>query len=391
MNSSHKLPETETGPGLLGGNVHWFLSAAFAVWLVPGFVIAKLALAANWERFLSAYWTALGSRAICVSVLLYIVGFPLDQTLKPFWRRYCAQKPRFLLAGVLAGSMFWQFGLVMGTVIVVDGLALAELFDRAQGNWQPLRNIGRPVLAPAAYLFFGLVMMFAYNDLIASVKYLGAYDWLYLKIDSYLLPATVSQLAHGVLQKSSQWVLASTEFLYYGMFGQIGGALILISIVCGQKQGLRYVGSILTAYYLALALFYFWPSMGPFYTCADHFSIFPKSLATYEIQQSAILKAKLLMTTYKQFNHVDTDYFIAFPCMHIAQPLVVLWFLRRWKRIALCLIIYDILLVPAILLLEWHYLVDLIGGVLVAAAAIWLNLSRDHRTSEGDIEQPHAA
>jgi L-lactate permease len=113
--------------------------------------------------------------------------------------------------------------------------------------------------------------------------------------------------------------------------------------------------------------------MGPFYTCQDHFTSFPRMLDTYEIQQSAILKAKLLATSYKQFNHVDTDYFIAFPCMHIAQPLVVLWFLRRWKKMKIFLLVYDIVLIPAILLLEWHYFADLVGGAIVAVVAILLN------------------
>jgi hypothetical protein len=38
----------------------------------------------------------------------------------------------------------------------------------------------------------------------------------------------------------------------------------------------------------------------------------------------------------------------------------------------LVLAAYDALLVAAILLLEWHYAVDLLGGVLVAIAAIAL-------------------
>jgi hypothetical protein len=39
----------------------------------------------------------------------------------------------------------------------------------------------------------------------------------------------------------------------------------------------------------------------------------------------------------------------------------------------LCLVIYDVLLIPSILLLEWHYVVDLIGGVGVAVLAIAVN------------------
>jgi hypothetical protein len=74
------------------------------------------------------------------------------------------------------------------------------------------------------------------------------------------------------------------------------------------------------------------------------------------------------------WNHVPTrrisGYFIAFPCMHIAQPLIVMWFLRRWKRMLVFLCAYDCLLIVSILLLEWHYLVDIIGGILVAGIAI---------------------
>jgi hypothetical protein len=56
--------------------------------------------------------------------------------------------------------------------------------------------------------------------------------------------------------------------------------------------------------------------------------------------------------------------------MHIAQPLVVAWFLRRWKRMLAVLAAYDVLLLAAIVLLEWHYVVDIIAGVLVACVAI---------------------
>jgi hypothetical protein len=68
--------------------------------------------------------------------------------------------------------------------------------------------------------------------------------------------------------------------------------------------------------------------------------------------------------------------------------------MRRWKRIVYCLIAYDILLIPAILLLEWHYVVDLIGGVAVALIAIWINNSRemaresDQRDISGALAEP---
>jgi L-lactate permease len=78
----------------------------------------------------------------------------------------------------------------------------------------------------------------------------------------------------------------------------------------------------------------------------------------------------LALWNHVPIHWISTDYFIAFPCMHIAQPLIVMWFMRRWKRILIVLCAYDCLLILSILLLEWHYLVDIIGGILVAGIAI---------------------
>jgi hypothetical protein len=356
------------------GNTHWILTVFFILALIPAFRAAHLPLAVSWQRLLSAYWGGLAARAIFCAVLLWVIGFPLERTLKPLYARYMSQKARFLFLFPFAAAMIWEFGLGLGTMVIVDGMALAEILDRCQGNLESITNLLRPLLPASVYLFAGLVMVFAYNDLIAAHEFLGAYDGFFLKMDTSLLRgATVSEIAHRVLTHFSPRGLDFVEFVYYGMFGQIGAALIIVAFCCGKREALRYVGTILTAYYLALVIFYLWPSMGPFYTCSRHFNDFPRTLATYGIQQSAMLKARLLASPYKSLNRVDTDYFIAFPCMHVAQPLVVIWFLRRWKRVVIALVVYDLVLAPAILILEWHYLVDLLGGILVAIVAIALN------------------
>ena len=137
----------------------------------------------------------------------------------------------------------------------------------------------------------------------------------------------------------------------------------------GKNHALQFVGTILTSYYLALGLFYLWPSQGPYYLCPGHFSRFPSTLQAYSIQKLLIARA-LALWNHVPIDRISTDYFIAFPCMHIAQPLIVMWFLRRWKRMLIALCAYDGLLIVSILLLEWHYLVDIIGGILVAGIAI---------------------
>jgi len=370
LHLDNKTMNERTLADLGGVDFHWILSACAGGFLLVGGHLAGLPLRVDWRLFIGAFWGGMAVRAIFAATLLYLIGFPLSQTVSPFLLRYKQQKARIPAFAIFAVWMLLQFGIEVGGMIVVDGLVLAEFIDRSRGSIDTIAKVLRSVALPAVYLFFGLVAMFCYNDLIASMKFIGVYDAFFLRVDSVLMNGhSISSLAHSLAPRLPVQVSELAEFIYYGMFGQIGAGLVLTALCLGKRESFRYVGTILTAYVIALVLFYLWPAIGPFYTCPFH--SFPHvQLATYEYQQNAILKARLLTTSYKQFNVIEPDYFIAFPCMHIAQPLVVMWFLRRWKRITYVLILYDIILLPAILLLEWHYLADVVGGIFVAGAAI---------------------
>jgi len=354
------------------GNLHWVVTAILAAALAPAFHLAKLPIRINWSLLLSAYCLGLGTRSIIAASLLYVIAFPLRETLLPVWQHYCAQKPRFIVLALFAGAMFWEFGWCIGLILILDTVVFLEFFDRIGGDPVKLGRAARDLLAPAAYLFTGLVLVFCYNDLIASLKFAGSYDAAFNNLDAILLRGwTVSQLAHAAMRWLPLWDFRFLEFVYFGMFAQIGAALAITTLFFGKKRALAFVGTMVTAYYLALILFFLWPSMGPFAICPDHFSRLPGTLKMYSIQKTFLLKARLL-STHRLELVIDTDYYIGFPCMHIAQPLIVLWFLRKWKRITMALLAFDAVLVLAIFLLEQHYAVDLLGGVVVAILAIAL-------------------
>jgi membrane-associated phospholipid phosphatase len=50
--------------------------------------------------------------------------------------------------------------------------------------------------------------------------------------------------------------------------------------------------------------------------------------------------------------------------------MIVIWFLRRWRRVVWVLATYDVLLIAAVLMLEQHYVIDIIAGFGVAGVAI---------------------
>jgi len=321
----------------------------------------------DWLKLGSAYWLVLAAQSIFVATILSFLRFAPALSFQPL-RRLQREGARALVVLVYFLILCWTLTWVKAVILTVDTVAILEFF-RGLKPEDRLKS-ARAVLPPALYLFVGFLLVFGYNDIILSLRFFGATDPAFNAMDQWLLHGiSVSSLCHWAVHHFPLSFFRFLEFIYFGMFSQIGAALLLTGLYDGGRRAFQFVGTILTAYYLALALFYLWPSQGPFYLCPAHFSVFPGQLQTYALQKWSIANSQGLWR-HVQVRHISTDYYIAFPCMHIAQPLVVLWFLRRWKRILAVLAAYDGLLLAAIVLLEWHYVVDIIAGVVVAGLAI---------------------
>jgi hypothetical protein len=345
---------------------HYWVSGILGVALVPALRWLHLPARFDLVTLGTAYWLVLAAQSIFAAAILYLIGMPRQDTLQPLLECYRRSPIRIVLLLFYFGILGWAFTWVKALILTVDTAALLEL--REQRKPQSLGTAA--VLIPALYFFTGFLLVLAYNCIIVSLRFNFAFDAAFKTIDTWLLlGGSVSNLSHWAVAHFPVSFFRFLEFIYFGMFPQIGAGIILVALSDGKARALQFVGTILMAYYIALGLFYLWPSQGPYYLCPGHFSRFPSSLRAYAIEKFLIAHA-LALWNHVPISRISTDYFIAFPCMHVTQPLIVLWFLRRWKRMVIILAAYDVLLVASILLLEWHYVVDLIGGVVVAGIAI---------------------
>jgi hypothetical protein len=350
---------------------HFWISLLMSLALIPVLLSQHLPLRFDWITLGVAYWFVLAAQSIFVAVLLCLIGFPAKQFVEPLIAR-CREKPLRFIAlllyfAILAWATTWMKALILG----VDTIALLELRDRQAAK--ELRQTTAAVFTPAAYLFFGFLMVLAYNCAIVSVRFNFATDPALAAIDRLLLWGhSVSELAHWSINTFPPSFYRAFEFIYFGMFPQIGATLIIVALADGKNRSLQFVGTILTSYYIALIIFYVWPAQGPYSLCPRHFSRFPSDLQSFNIQHTLIPHA-LALWHHQPISRISTDYFIAFPCMHIVQPIIVLWFLRRWRRMVIVLAAYDVVLIAAVLLLEMHYVIDVLVGMLVAALAITIS------------------
>lgn len=366
-------------------SIHYWVSLLLCVAMVPVLRSRHLPLKFDWVTLSIAYWLVLAAQSIFAAVLLYLIGLPREAALMPFLQRYRSNSarivPLLLFVVILALLTTWIRALVLG----VDAVAVLELVNRRK-----IQSAASAIIPAAAYLFFGFLMVLAYNNVIVSVRYNFATDPALAAIDRWLMRGhSVSDLTHWGLRVFPVSFFRGLEFIYFGMFLQIGATLILLALWDGRAQALQFVGTILTSYYLALIIFFIWPAQGPYNLCPSHFARFPTTLQSYTIQKTLIPHA-LALWRHQPVARISTDYFIAFPCMHIVQPMIVIWFLRRWRRLAIALAAYDVLLIVAILMLEMHYVIDIIAAIPVAALAIAIS-GRPFKADPAKIPLPEPA
>ncbi len=367
---------------------HYWVGLILSAALFPLLRRLHLPLTFDLKTLGMAYWLVLGAQSIFVATALCLIGPPSHQVLFPLLETYRRQPLRIVLLLLYFAIVGWALGAAKAVVLTVDTIALLE-FQRPRSASES-RRAAAAVLLPALYLFAGFLLVLAYNCIIVSLRFNFAYDPAFNAMDRWLLHGwSVSDLSHWAQRSFPLSFFHFLEFIYFGMFPQIGAGIILVSLYDGRNRGMQFVGTILMAYYLALGLFYLWPSQGPYYLSPVGFSGF--RLRTFSIQEF-LVRHSLALWNHVPIRHISTDYFIAFPCMHIAQPLIVIWFLRRWKRIVIVLCAYDALLILSILFLQWHYLVDILAGALVAAVAVavsdgsCLGNRRTHRRNRAGSE-----
>jgi hypothetical protein len=343
---------------------HYWISILLGAALIPVLHSQHLPAKFDWLTLAIAYWLVLAAQSIFVAVLLGVIGLP-RATWQPSLTRYQKHPSRIIAVFVFFAILAWATTIVKALILTVDAVALLELSQRLRG--EALKHFISAIFAPAAYFFFGFLMVLAYNCVIVSARFNLAADPVLATIDRSLMHGhAVWDFTHWAVRTFPLSFFQVMEFIYFGMFPQIGATIILTALSEGRARALQFIGTILLAYYFALAIFYIWPAQGPYYL---HPAGLPPSLRCYAVQTTLVSRA-LALRQHLPIIRISTDYFIEMPCMHIVQPLIVLWFLRPWRRMVRVLAAYDAVLVVAILVLEMHYVIDILVGLLVAAAAV---------------------
>jgi membrane-associated phospholipid phosphatase len=129
---------------------------------------------------------------------------------------------------------------------------------------------------------------------------------------------------------------------------------------------------------IALALFLVLPAEGPFST----YGFRPSASQSHYLEHLHALRDG----TFTFLNFADVAGLVAFPSFHSIWALLLILTCRQQRIISVVVLILNSLVIIATLTTGWHYLTDVLGGVVVCGI-VCLVITGDNRSSDSNYSE----
>jgi membrane-associated phospholipid phosphatase len=192
-----------------------------------------------------------------------------------------------------------------------------------------------------------------------------------LRLERWLfLGNSPAELLHRLLgEHAAAYVLADVyrSFTYLVPLALVG-SLVFCSRV---RQGYVFLASAMWVWVLGVASYYLIPTLGPFASAAGEFTGLPHTAITTSQEGYTLERARLLLDpgAHDAFASIS-----AFASLHVGYTCMVVLMLRYYRlRVASwVLTAYLAVVMVSTVYFGWHFVVDVVAGVVLAALAVLL-------------------
>ncbi|MGY1808566.1 phosphatase PAP2 family protein [Blastococcus sp. SYSU D00669] len=279
------------------------------------------------------------------------------------------------------GPTYVRLPLIAGLLLAADVLpralrrtrSLRGLRSAAVEVWRerwPWRRL-RPVLIGLA-AFYGTYV--AYRNLKHYLPLLRPNlvdDELRALDSAFLGDVPPAQYLHDVLGTGVAAHVLSWVYLAFLVF--VPASLGLALVTRGRsREASWYVTALCLNWSLGTASYYLLPSMGPVYAQPGLFSMLPET-GTSALQESLLVSRSIVVTDPEATDRVQS--IAAFASLHVSIILtaaLIAQFVLTSRAVRSLMWVFFGLTVLATVYFGWHYVVDDIAGVLIAAIAVGL-------------------
>lgn len=284
------------------------------------------------------------------------------------WPRVSATSPGVVLAAVIyvlivSGVMIWRQVSVSPDYLILIFVPVAAVAGRFLGflrDWVPF-----------VLVFLGWEAIRGLAPALGIAPHVGDVAGAEMTLFGGAEPtAWLQSLATGSLGR----VLAYAATVVYFCHFVIPMLTGLVLWLADRSAFRRYALSVLGMSFAAFIVFLLVPTAPPWYA-----------------EQQGVLQGvtKLISTTLGSsvspyYNSLNPDPVAAFPSLHAAYPLLAFFALRQvFPRAAWLMLAWSVLVWISVVFLGEHYVVDVVGGIALAASSAWVarRVSQQHDVS----------
>jgi len=274
-----------------------------------------------------------------------------------------ARRPRAILVGsilylaLIFGVMLWRGIDIEPEWVVLALLLIALALGRGRTfivDWAPF-----------------LILFFAYEAMRGFAAKTGFAPHDLSGIERALFGGTVPTLTlqHAFYDPNHVQPQDLLAMFFYFMHFPLPILVGFVFWLRDRDHYHRFIAALLLMAFLAFITYLFFPSAPPWYQFK--LGVVPSDVAVHKILNETV--AKLWGNNYivsTLYTHLNPNQFAAFPSLHAAFPsLGIVYAWRRYRLLAIGLVVWTLCVLASIVYLGEHYIVDALDGFLYVAAA----------------------
>jgi hypothetical protein len=191
-------------------------------------------------------------------------------------------------------------------------------------------------------------------------------DWLRRIDRTIFLGCDSWQVARAVVPSAAGSVLHVVYMLFLPV---VMAGVFWLSLQREIDRARKLTMCVILGYHIGVLAYFVFPSYGPtfLYETARCDLVSPSASRI----QALLLSATQEMHSQRERATVHAwRYIAAFPSLHFSHVLMLCWYLRKDRWDLGCSVGFSVLTAISTVYLGWHYAVDLLGGVGIAAVCI---------------------
>lgn len=185
--------------------------------------------------------------------------------------------------------------------------------------------------------------------------------------------AVGGQPLHRVI---AAWASTHPDFVvlcdrvYFRLFSHMAVVSCFLTGLGRPDTRQRYLSALSVAYVAGACLYFVLPALGPVYADPEAFAFLRALPLDVNEVQPLLLRSTNAVREGRCDGIATYAYIAAMPSLHLAHELVMLFYARASRAFFAANALFTALTAVAVVVLGWHYGIDILGGAVLAALSI---------------------